>query len=69
MALVTKRAQWELKTNTRDAKQNVLDVSAQGLQKKTERRGSLAEFLSASPLRATGLDTERRKDEPRDLPI
>ncbi|WP_080802296.1 hypothetical protein [Agrobacterium tumefaciens] len=33
------------------------------------RRGSLAEFLSASPLYGGDLDTERQYDEPRDLSL
>lgn len=33
------------------------------------RKGSLAEFLLASPLRGADFNIERHTDEPRDLPL
>jgi hypothetical protein len=33
------------------------------------RKGTLAQFLLASPLRGSDLDVEREHDEPRDLPL
>ncbi|CDZ51942.1 type II toxin-antitoxin system Phd/YefM family antitoxin [Neorhizobium galegae] len=63
---VMERAQLAPQTITRNGKPSVVVVSAEEWQKKTARRGSLAEFLLASPLRGTDLDTERQNDEPRD---
>jgi len=64
---VMKRAQLAPQTITRNGKPSVVVVSADEWQKKIAHRGSLAEFLLASPLRSADLDTERQKDEPRDL--
>ena len=64
---VMERAQLAPQTITRNGKPSVVVVSADEWQKKTARRGSLAEFLLASPLRGADLDIERQGDEPRDL--
>ncbi|UXT92729.1 type II toxin-antitoxin system Phd/YefM family antitoxin (plasmid) [Agrobacterium pusense] len=61
------RAQLAPQTITRNGKPSVVVVSAEEWQRRTGRRGSLAEFLLASPLRGADLDLERRDDEPRDL--
>lgn len=61
------RAQLAPQTVTRNGKPSVVVVSAEEWQRRTGRRGSLAEFLLASPLRGADLDLERRDDEPRDL--
>jgi len=61
------RAQLAPQTITRNGKPSVVVVSAEEWQRRTGRRGSLAEFLLASPLRCADLDLERRHDEPRDL--
>nr|WP_313077642.1 type II toxin-antitoxin system prevent-host-death family antitoxin [Agrobacterium pusense] len=61
------RAQLAPQTITRNGKPSVVVVSAEEWQRRTGRRGSLAEFLLASPLRGADLDLERRHDEPRDL--
>lgn len=66
---VMERAQLAPQTITRNGKPSVVVVSADEWQKKTARRGSLAEFLLASPLRGTDLDIERQGDEPRDLSL
>lgn len=66
---VMERAQVAPQTITRNGKPSVVVVSAEEWQKKTTRRGSLAEFLLASPLRGADLDVERQVDEPRDLSL
>ncbi|KAA9383030.1 type II toxin-antitoxin system Phd/YefM family antitoxin [Neorhizobium galegae] len=66
---VMERAQLAPQTITRNGKPSVVVVSAEEWQKKTARRGSLAEFLLASPLRGSDLDVERQGDEPRDLSL
>jgi hypothetical protein len=40
-------------------------VSAEEWERKTRRSGSLADFFSASPLRASGLSVRRSKDKLR----
>jgi prevent-host-death family protein len=66
---VMERAQSAPQTITRNGKPSVVVVSAEEWQKKTARRGSLAEFLLASPLHGADLDIERQHDEPRDLSL
>lgn len=66
---VMERAQLAPQTITRNGKPAVVVVSAEEWQRKTARRGSLAEFLLASPLSGADLDIERQHDEPRDLPL
>lgn len=66
---VMERAQFAPQTITRNGKPSVVVVSAEEWQKKTTRRGSLAEFLLASPLRGTDVDIERQNDEPRGLSL
>ena len=66
---VMERAQLAPQTITRNGKPSVVVVSAEEWQRKTGRRGSLAEFLLASPLRDADLDLERQHDEPRDVSL
>ena len=66
---VIERAQAAPQTITRNGKPSVVVVSAEEWQRKTARKGTLAEFLLESPLRGTGLDLQRLPDEPRDLPL
>jgi hypothetical protein len=44
-------------------------VSSAEWQKKVKRKGNLAEFFAASPLRASGLRIERAKDRARDVDL
>jgi hypothetical protein len=44
-------------------------VSAEEWSRKTTRKGTLAEFLLASPLRGTDLDLTRMHDKPRDIDL
>ena len=64
---VIERAQPAPQTITRNGKPSVVVVSAEEWQRKTVRKGTLAEFLMDSPLRGADLDLERQRDEPRDL--
>ena len=54
---------------TRHGKEAVVVVSAAEWERKTKRKGSLAEFLLASPLRGSGLDVERLEDGPRKIDL
>lgn len=66
---VIERAQSAPQTITRNGKPSVVVVAAEEWRRKTERKGSLAEFLLKSPLSGAELDLERQRDEPRDLPL
>ena len=66
---VIERAQSDPQIITRHGKPSAVIVSAQEWARKTERKGSLAEFLLASPLRGVDLDLERIVDTPRDLEL
>jgi prevent-host-death family protein len=52
---------------TRHGKEAVVVVSAEEWERKTKRKGNLAEFLAASPLRGSGLQVERLEDHPRKI--
>jgi prevent-host-death family protein len=54
---------------TRNGKKTVVVVSADEWERRTRRRGSLAEFFGASPLRESGLEVERPSDGPREIPL
>ncbi|MGC1416398.1 MAG: type II toxin-antitoxin system Phd/YefM family antitoxin [Candidatus Acidiferrum sp.] len=54
---------------TRHGKDAAVLVSAEEWRRKTKRKGSLAEFFAESPLRGSGLDVERLKDEPREIDL
>ncbi len=66
---VIDRAKSAPQTITRNGKPSVVVVSAEEWHRKTARKGTLADFLLASPLRGTELDIERQHDEPRDLSL
>jgi prevent-host-death family protein len=66
---VVERAQAGPQIITRNGKPTAVIVSIDEWARKTERRGSLAEFLLSSPLRDLELDLERQHDQPRDLPL
>jgi len=44
-------------------------VSAEEWDRKVRRKGSLVEFLAASPLRGSSLRVKRTKDRPRKLDL
>jgi prevent-host-death family protein len=56
-------------TITRKGKRAVVVVSAEEWQRKTSRKGNLAEFFAASPLRGTELIIKRTQDGPRDFQL
>jgi prevent-host-death family protein len=63
---VIERAQSGPQIITRHGKPNAVVVSAEEWERKTARKGTLAEFLLASPLRGADLELERMHDAPRD---
>jgi prevent-host-death family protein len=66
---VVERAQGEPQTITRNGKPSAVVVSVEEWARKSSRKGTLAEFLLASPLRGTDIEVERIDDRPRDLPL
>ncbi|TAM85932.1 type II toxin-antitoxin system Phd/YefM family antitoxin [bacterium] len=54
---------------TRKGRQAVVVVSIEEWERKSKRRGNLAEFLGASPLRGADIGIERIKDAPRELEL
>jgi prevent-host-death family protein len=56
-------------TITRNGKPSAVIVSAEEWARKTLRKGTLAEFLLASPLRGADIELERQRDTPRDVPL
>jgi prevent-host-death family protein len=54
---------------TRHGKEAVVVVSAEEWERKTKRKGNLAEFFAASPLRGSGLQIERLEDRPRKIDL
>lgn len=54
---------------TRNGRRAVVVVSADEWERKAKRRGNLAEFFAASPLRDSGLTVERTKDRPRKVDL
>jgi prevent-host-death family protein len=63
---VIDRAQTGPQIITRHGRPNAVIVSAEEWARKSARKGTLAEFLLASPLRGADLELERVQDEPRD---
>ncbi|KIU54503.1 MULTISPECIES: type II toxin-antitoxin system Phd/YefM family antitoxin [Bradyrhizobium] len=66
---VIERAQSGPQIITRHGKPSVVIVSAEEWARKTVRKGTLAEFLMASPLRDADVDLDRVRDQPRDLDL
>ena len=66
---VIERAQSDPQIITRHGKPSVVIVSAEEWARKTVRKGTLAEFLMASPLRDANLVLDRVRDQPRDLDL
>jgi prevent-host-death family protein len=56
-------------TITRKGKKTVVVVSADEWERRTRRRGTLAEFFAASPLRGSQLKIERPQDGPREVTL
>jgi prevent-host-death family protein len=66
---VVERAQASPQIITRHGKPSAVIVSAEEWARKTVRKGTLAEFLLASPLHGADLELERQHDAPRDEPL
>ncbi len=66
---VIERAQSGPQIITRHGKPSVVMVSAEEWARKTVRKGTLADFLLASPLREAPMDIERLRDRPRDIEL
>jgi prevent-host-death family protein len=56
-------------TITRNGRPVAVLVSVEEWERKTKRKGNLAEFFAASPLRNSGLRIERAKDAPREIDL
>ena len=56
-------------TITRNGRRAVVVVSADEWERRTQRKGNLAEFFAQSPLRGSGIKTERIKDRPRKVEL
>jgi prevent-host-death family protein len=56
-------------TITRRGRKAVVVVAAEEWERKAGRKGTLAEFFAASPLRDSGIDLDRVQDGPRDLDL
>jgi prevent-host-death family protein len=56
-------------TVTRNGRTAVVIVAAEEWERKTQRRGNLAEFFATSPLRGSQLDVKRSKDRPRKVDL
>ncbi len=56
-------------TITRKGQKAVVVVSAEEWQRKTKRKGNLAEFFAASPLRGSDLTVKRSKDGRREIEL
>jgi prevent-host-death family protein len=56
-------------TVTRHGHDAVVIVSAEEWERKTKRKGNLAEFFAASPLKGSGLKVKRLKDRPRKVEL
>src|ERR1700691_1682090 len=56
-------------TITRNGKATAVVVSFEEWSRKTSRKGTLAEFMLASPLRGADLDLDRISSKPRELDL
>ena len=56
-------------TITRNGRHVAVIVSVEEWERKTKRKGNLAEFFAASPLRNSGLRIQRAKDAPREIDL
>ena len=56
-------------TVTRNGRSAVVVVSVDEWERKTKRKGTLADFFAASPLMDSGIEIERLKDKPREIDL
>ena len=66
---VIDRAQAGPQIITRHGRPDAVVVSVDEWTRKTARKGTLADFLLASPLSGADLDLERQRAAPRDEPL
>lgn len=56
-------------TITRNGRKTAVLVSAEEWERKTKRKGSLADFLLASPLRGSGIEVKRLRGHLRKVDL
>lgn len=56
-------------TITKNGRKAVVIVSAEEWERKTKRKGNLAEFLLASPLRGSGIEVKRLRGHLRKVDL
>jgi prevent-host-death family protein len=56
-------------TITRNGRKAVVVISAEEWERRTARKGNLAAFFAASPLRNSGLVIERDRTPPREIDL
>jgi prevent-host-death family protein len=56
-------------TITRHGRRAVVIVAVEEWERKTQRKGNLAEFFAESPLRESGLSLERLQEGPRPVEL
>jgi prevent-host-death family protein len=66
---VIAQARTQPQTITRNGRPAAIVVSVEEWERRTSRTGNLAQFLTASPLRGSGLKVSRVKDGPRDIEL
>jgi prevent-host-death family protein len=54
---------------TRNGKETAVIVGIEEWERKTKRKGTLADFLLASPLRGSDVEIERSTDAPREVDV
>jgi prevent-host-death family protein len=54
-------------TITRNGRKTVIVVAADEWERRSRRKGSLADFFASSPLRDSGLRIDRAQDGPREI--
>lgn len=54
---------------TRKGKNAVMVVDAEDWERRIRRKGTLADFFAASPLRGSGIEIERSEDLPREIDL
>lgn len=66
---VLEQARVAPQTITRNGTRTAVVVSVEEWERRKSRTGNLADFLAASPLRGSGLRSDRVKDRPRDTDL
>jgi prevent-host-death family protein len=56
-------------TITRNGRDAVVVVSIEEWERKTRRKGSLADFFAESPLRNSGIVIKRDREKPREIDL